>query len=46
MSGKTAAVVVGAEPGQAKLDRAAELGVPILDQAGFEHLLETGGLPG
>ena len=46
VSGKTAAVVVGAEPGQAKLDRAVELGVPILDQAGFEHLLETGELPG
>ncbi len=45
VSTKTTAVVVGAEPGQAKLTRATDLGVPILDQAGFEHLLETGELP-
>jgi DNA ligase (NAD+) len=45
VSKKTTAVVVGAEPGQAKLTRAQELGVPLLDEAGFAHLLETGELP-
>ena len=28
-----------------KLTKAEELGVPILDEAGFEHLLATGELP-
>ena len=32
-------------PGAAKLTKADELGVPVLDEAGFEHLLETGELP-
>jgi DNA ligase (NAD+) len=45
VSKKTTAVVVGAEPGQAKLTKAEELGVPILDEAGFAQLLETGELP-
>jgi DNA ligase (NAD+) len=45
VSKKTTAVVVGAEPGQAKLTKAGDLGVPILDEAGFAHLLETGELP-
>jgi len=45
VSSRTAAVVAGADPGQAKLTRAGELGIPVLDQAGFEHLLETGELP-
>lgn len=45
VSKKTTALVVGAEPGQSKLTKAEELGVPILDEAGFEHLLETGQLP-
>jgi DNA ligase (NAD+) len=45
VSKKTTAVVVGAEPGAAKLTKATELGVPILDEAGFVHLLETGTLP-
>lgn len=45
VSKKTTAVVVGASPGASKLTKAEELGVPILDQAGFEHLLETGQLP-
>jgi DNA ligase (NAD+) len=45
VSGKTTAVVVGEGPGASKLTKAEELGVPILDQAGFEHLLETGELP-
>jgi DNA ligase (NAD+) len=46
VSKKTAAVVSGAEAGAAKLARAAELGVPVIDEAAFAHLLETGLLPG
>ena len=46
VSAKTFAVVVGAEPGASKLAKATDLGVPILDDAGFAHLLETGELPG
>jgi DNA ligase (NAD+) len=39
VSKKTAYVVVGADPGS-KADRAAELGVPTLDEAAFRELLE------
>ena len=45
VSAKTFAVVVGAEPGASKLTKAETLGVPVLDEAGFRHLLETGELP-
>jgi DNA ligase (NAD+) len=45
VSKKTTAVVVGESPGAAKLTKAEELGVPVLDDAGFAHLLETGQLP-
>jgi DNA ligase (NAD+) len=45
VSKKTTAVVVGESPGAAKLTKAEELGVPILDEAGFARLLETGALP-
>ena len=45
VSKKTTAVVVGAEPGAAKLSKAADLGIPILDEAAFVKLLETGELP-
>jgi DNA ligase (NAD+) len=45
VSKKTTAVVVGESPGAAKLTKAQELGIPILDEDGFEHLLETGELP-
>jgi DNA ligase (NAD+) len=45
VSKKTTAVVVGADPGSAKLAKATELGVPLLDEAGFAHLLATGELP-
>jgi BRCT domain type II-containing protein len=34
--------VLGREPGAAKLNKAAELGIPTLDEAGFRRLLETG----
>jgi DNA ligase (NAD+) len=42
VSKKTDAMVVGAEPGAAKLTKARELGVPILDETGFSLLLATG----
>jgi len=45
VSRSTFALVVGSEPGAAKLARATELGVPVLDEAAFSHLLETGRLP-
>jgi DNA ligase (NAD+) len=45
VSKKTTAVVVGESPGAAKLTKAEELGVPVLDEAGFAHLLKTGELP-
>jgi len=37
--------VVGDSPGATKLAKAESLGVPILDEDGFEHLLVTGELP-
>jgi DNA ligase (NAD+) len=42
VSKKTTAVVLGDNPGAAKLAKAQELGVPILDEAGFTRVLETG----
>ncbi len=45
VSKKTTAVVVGAEPGASKLTKAEQLGIPILDEPGFVHLLRTGELP-
>jgi DNA ligase (NAD+) len=44
VSQKTTAVVVGADPGGAKLAKATELGIPQIDEEAFERLLETGGL--
>ncbi len=46
VSKRTTAVVVGEGPGAAKLTKAEELGIPILDEAAFVRLLETGDLPG
>jgi DNA ligase (NAD+) len=45
VSKKTFALVVGESAGASKLTKAETLGVPILDEAGFEHLLATGDLP-
>ena len=45
VSSRTTALVAGADPGQAKLAKALDLGVPVLDEAGFVHLLETGEVP-
>lgn len=42
VSKKTTAVVVGQAPGAAKLSQAEQLGIAILDEAGFLRLLETG----
>jgi DNA ligase (NAD+) len=41
VSKKTDAVVVGENPGS-KHDKAVQLGVPVLDEAGFVRLLELG----
>ena len=46
VSKKTDALVVGAEPGASKLTKAQELGIPVLDEAQFVILLETGEIPG
>ena len=45
VSGRTTALVVG-EGGGSKLTKAESLGVPVLDEAAFDHLLATGELPG
>ena len=45
VSKKTFALVVGESAGASKLTKAESLGVPVLDEAGFEHLLATGELP-
>ena len=45
VSKRTTAVVVGSDPGAAKLTRAQELGVPVLDEAAFAQMLTTGEMP-
>ena len=45
VSARTFAVVVGAEPGAAKLRSAETHGVAVLDEQGFRQLLVTGELP-
>ena len=45
VSSKTTALVVGENPGASKLDKAEKLKIPILDEAEFQHLMETGEMP-
>jgi DNA ligase (NAD+) len=45
VSKKTLALVVGGDPGASKVTKAEEAGVPVIDEAAFVHLLETGRLP-
>ena len=45
VSKKTWVVVVGRDPGTAKLHKAEELGIPQIDASSFNDLLETGQLP-
>jgi DNA ligase (NAD+) len=45
VSQKTTAVVLGADPGGAKVSKATELGIPLLDEDAFDRLLDTGELP-
>ena len=45
VSGRTTALVVGADPGAAKVRKAESSGVPVIDEAAFRKLLETGQLP-
>ncbi len=45
VSSKTTALVVGDNPGASKLEKAEKLGVPVLDEAQFQRLIETGTLP-
>jgi DNA ligase (NAD+) len=44
VSGRTSLVVAGTDPGS-KRDKAEQLGVPVAEEAGFEHLLAHGELP-
>ena len=46
VSKKTFVLVVGEAPGASKLKKAEELGIPTLDAASFQSLLESGELPG
>jgi DNA ligase (NAD+) len=45
VSKKTTALVAGEDPGASKLTKAQDLGIPIIDETQFVHLLETGELP-
>jgi DNA ligase (NAD+) len=45
VSRKTFALVLGENPGANKQRSARDLNIPVLDEAGFEVLLETGELP-
>jgi DNA ligase (NAD+) len=46
VSKKTFALVVGDAPGASKLKKAEELGIPLVEAAAFESLLESGSLQG
>jgi DNA ligase (NAD+) len=45
VSKKSLALVTGREPGASKVTKAEELGIPVVDEAAFAHILETGELP-
>ncbi|HEY1634650.1 MAG TPA: NAD-dependent DNA ligase LigA [Acidimicrobiales bacterium] len=45
VSKRSTALVLGEAPGASKLAQARDLGIPILDEAAFARLLETGELP-
>jgi len=45
VSARTSAVIAGADPSGAKLAKAEQLGLPVLDEAAFRALLESGRLP-
>ena len=45
VSKKTFVLVVGESPGASKLGKAEQLGVPTIEAASFESLLQTGELP-
>ncbi len=46
VSARTWVVVLGTEPGAAKLKKAEELGIPIVDGSQFEEILQGGEIPG
>ena len=46
VSGRTAALVAGADPGSSKLRKAEAAGVPVIDEAAFRILLDTGQISG
>ncbi len=45
VSAKTLALVIGDSPGASKVSKAEQHGIPIIDEAAFVKLLETGELP-
>jgi len=46
VSARTWALVLGSEPGTAKLKKAEELGIPIVEGTRFRELLDSGEIPG
>ena len=46
VSSRTFVLVAGAEPGASKVNKAAEAGVPVIDETAFMRLLETGEMDG
>jgi DNA ligase (NAD+) len=45
VSGRTTALVVGADPGASKVRKAESASVPVIDEIAFRQLLDTGQLP-
>ena len=45
VSKSTLALVVGADPGASKVNKAEALAIPVIDEVAFVELLETGALP-